>query len=343
MLDPKVGKSMKRTHVEHLQVQTLKANPDLMRLLPPEIARQHHVLPISMDGARVTLAMAHPEDEAACQVVVAAIGAPACIVQADSQEIDRILEEFWPSNPGSSRLRIMVWNPAPGEAAVIQPFASSLADGLKAELHWLDLPWDGRDTVEAVLAAVEKCQADLVITPNLEMDRSQGLFYPGRIQKLVEKLSASLLIVRSSCWPLKNLLLVVQDGSDRTDVALQWVIRLGRACQAQITVMPLLPPTPRLYGQFLQHNLPALLDANDPLGRKLRWIAHQLTQGDLQGSLKLGDGFPLEQLQGELRVSDPDLVLVAASPGGPVKGWLFGDLVNDLAAGLYRNLLIAKK
>lgn len=342
MQNPEMDNGMKRPPMEHLQVQALQANPALMRLLPPEIARQHHVLPISMDGARITLAMAHPEDEAACQVVVAAIGAPACIVQADSQEIDRILDEIWPSNPGQNSLRILAWNPTPTNGAVIQPIAASLAEGLKAELHWLDLPWDGRATVDGILAEATKFQADLVITQNLEPEGLRGWLHSKRLQKLVERLPASLLIARNSHWPLKNLLLVVQDGSERTDAALQWTIRLGRACQAHITVMPLLPPVPRLYGQFLQHNLPALLDANDPLGRKLRWIAHQLSEGDLQGSLKLGEGFPLEQLEGELQASNPGLVLVAAGPGGPVKGWMFGDLVNDLADGLNHNLLIAK-
>jgi len=329
---------MKKTPVEPLRVKTLQTNPGLMRLLPPEIARQHHALPISMDGQRITLAMAHPEDETACQVVTAAIGAPACIVQADSSEIDRILDEIWP-NPG---LQIVAWNPAPESAVAIQPFARSLAEGLHARLHWLDLPGGEGAPIQTLVAQAGVLEADLLITHNPQSEGLRRLFQPGRTQKLVEGLAASLLFVRDPRWPMTDLLLVVQDGSSRTDPALEWAIRLGKACQACITVMPLLPPVPRLYGQFLQHNLAALLDANDPLGNKLRWIAHRLAEEGLQGRIKLGEGYPQDQLQGELQASDPGLVLVAAGPGGPVRGWMFGELVNDLANGLDRTLLIAK-
>lgn len=329
---------MKNISREPLRVKTLQTNPAMMRLLPPEIARQHHALPISMDGQRITLAMAHPEDETACRVVTAAIGTPACIVQAELHEIDRMIDEIWP-NPG---LQIVAWNPAPQNAAVIQPFARSLTEGLNARLLTFDLPWNQRDSVEVLIAEVNKLQPALLITHNPQPEGLRRVFQPGSTQKLVEGLAASLLFLRDPHWPMTDLLLVVQDGSDRTDPALEWTIRLGKACQACITVLPLLPPVPRLYGRFLQHNLPALLDANDPLGNKLRWIAHQLAEEGLEGRIKLGEGYPRDQIQEALQASDPGLVLVAAGPGGPVRGWMFDDLVTDLASGLDRALLIAK-
>jgi nucleotide-binding universal stress UspA family protein len=329
---------MKKTPVEPLRVQTLQTNPALMRLLPPEIARQHHALPISMDGQRITLAMAHPEDEIACRVVTAAIGAPACIVQADSQEIDRMIDEIWP-NPS---LQIAAWDPAPERLTNIQSFARSLAKSLNAKLQALEVPPGCRDPLAALLGQAGELKPDLLITPNPQPNGLRRLFQPGRTQQLIENLAASLLFVRDPHWPVTNLLLVVQDGSARTDSALEWAICLGRASQARITVLPLLPPVPRLYGQFLQHSLPALLDADDPLGHKLRWIAHRLAEEDLDGCLKLGEGFPQEQLQGELQASDPGMVLIAAGPDSPVHGWVFGNLVNDLASGLDRNLFIAK-
>ncbi len=330
--------SMKKTPVEPLRVKALQTNPALMRLLPPEIARQHHALPISIDGRRITLAMAHPEDEVACQEVTAAIGTPACIVQADSKEIDRILDEIWP-NPG---LQIVAWGPTPESAATIQPFACSLAEGLRARLQTLDLPGGEGDEIKALLARADRLSPDLLITQNLQPEGLRRLFSPGSTQKLVEGLAASLLFLRDPHRQMTDLLLVVQDGSPRNDSALEWAIRLGQVWQARITVLPLLPPVPRLYGQFLQHSLPALLDANDPLGCKLRWIAHRLAEEGLEGRLKLGEGYPQEQLKGELQASDPSLVLVAAGPGGGLRGLISGDLVNDLATGLDRTLLIAK-
>lgn len=329
---------MKNTPLEPLRVKTLQTNPALMRLLPPEIARQHHALPISMDGQRITLAMAHPEDETACRVVTAAIGAPAYIVQADSSEIDRILDEIWP-NPG---LQIVAWSPTPESEAVIQPFARSLAEGLNARLQSLELPKGEGTVIQTLLKEDAVLAADMLVTHNPQPEGLQRFFHQGSAKKLVEGLAASLLFVREPQWPMTDLLLVVQDGSPHTDPALEWAIRLGKACQACITVLPLLPQVPRLYGQFVQHSLPALLDANDPLGQKLRWIAHRLAEEDLHGRIKLGEGYPQDQLQGELEASDPGLVLVAAGPGGPLRGWMFGDLVNDLANGLNRTLLIAK-
>src|SRR5262245_13247060 len=48
-----------------LDLQTIEPSPEVLRLIPPAIAKKHHVLPIVRNGSIMTLAVADPSHHAA--------------------------------------------------------------------------------------------------------------------------------------------------------------------------------------------------------------------------------------------------------------------------------------
>jgi hypothetical protein len=327
--------------IQLLHLDRITLDPRLMRLLPAEIAYRYQALPISTDGGRITIAMAHPEDTTACNAVTAALGKPSCLVQADQGEIKRLLGEVWPQN-SSSPLRFMVWNPATTSPGADQSFSGLLGELLHADLIQANIPWRGSRSLDAFLEEATRCQPDLVIfhipTPSL----LKRLSIDFTVNKLIEGLPSSILIVKNPRWPLKKMLLTIRDSDVDNQSTLEWVVRLARCSQAAVTIMPLVPPVPEMYGSLIRNSLPALLTANDPFGKKMRWIAHRLASQEVEGTFKLRNGYPLEQLRSEVLESDTDLVITAADPQNHIWHWILGELVNDLFVWLDRPLLITK-
>ena len=64
---------MKTLSSHTLNIAHLKPNPQVVHLLPSELAHRYHALPVAIDGERLTVAMAHPEDETACQELMATL------------------------------------------------------------------------------------------------------------------------------------------------------------------------------------------------------------------------------------------------------------------------------
>jgi len=332
---------MKEQTIEHLQVKTLQTNPSLMRLIPGDIARRYQALPISMEGNRITIAMAHPEDAVACQVVESVMGVPACIVQVDSLEIERVLDEIWPQNP-SPPLRILHWSPTPTDTDPILSYARGLADLLKANLEQADIPWQGAQSLQTLVTYTELHQPDLVILQLPEAARIQKLFNKLKLRNFFEALPASILVVKSPRWPLEKILLVLRDGSELHDSAVDWSLRLAQSSHSELTVIPLVPPVPEMYGTWIQHRLPALLAANDPLGKKFRWIAHRFASGKINATFRLRDGLPMDQLRSELLEGDPDLIILPTETQSQAQRWIEGEVIQPLLDWIDRPLLITK-
>jgi len=327
---------------QHLRLESIKTNPQLVRLLPPEVARRYHALPVATDGSRITVAMASPEDTAAAEAVSSAIGAPTCLVQADPQEIDQRLAEIWPQDP-APRLRLFVWIPAAETDPTLRPYAQAMADLLQADLKQVSFTWSGVKSLDAFVREAENFRPDLIIFQIPAPLRMKRLLVDMTVNKLLDRLAASLLVVKNPRWPLRKMLLVIRDSSGPNEAAVEWVIRLAHCSHAAVTVMPLLPPVPQMYGSYIHYSLPSLLTSNDPLGEKMRRIARHMTAEEVNASFKIRDGHPLEQLRYEVFDSDTDLVVIEAEPQHCLWQWLFGEVVNNLFAWFDRPLLITQR
>jgi nucleotide-binding universal stress UspA family protein len=322
-----------------LHLNRVEIDRNLVRSLPAEIAIHYQAIPVCSDGEQITVAMADPEDSEASKAVISAIGAPTCLVQVDSLEIQRLLAEFWPQNP-PPRLRVLYWSVTGAQEN--QPYPQQLAIHLNAEIKTISIPWDGEKSINNLVTEAKHYHPDLIMFQLPEPGIIPQLLLDFTLNKLIERLPASILLFKKPCWPLKKLLLVLRDGHDIFDSAVDWIIRLAKHSQTSVTILPLLPPVPEMYGPSIQHSLPALLSGNDPLGQKMRQVALRLSSEQIEGTFKLRNVPPLEQLRDEVSEEEIDLVAITAKPQNCFGRWLFGELINDLFSWFDRPLLITK-
>jgi nucleotide-binding universal stress UspA family protein len=318
-------------------LDNLAVNPRLARRLAPTLACRYHALPVAEANGQVTVAMANPDDALARETVTNALGAPSYVVGGDPLAIDTLLAEVWPELFRRS-LRLLVCAHACPNADEVLTFARALGGLLDAHLSYLE-PLEGSDTgCEALARATVGGAYDLAIWGEAERLLSAPAY-----GEAAERVPAARLMARQPRWPLKRLLMVVQ-GKDVDEVTVDWVVRLARPSGAAVTALAVVPPLPAMYGGCarMQQGLDALLTTDTALGRQMRRVARWLVDWEVEGTLRLRQGAPDQQIRREITTGDYDLIAVAARPRDRWRRWLLGDGVAPLLRWADRPVLIAQ-
>ncbi len=332
----------KKNRPRPLILGDLTVSPRLARCLSPTVARRYHALPVVEDSGHITVAMADPDDVTARDAVTAALGAPACVVEGDPVVIDALLAEIWPELLSCS-LRLLVCAYASPIVDEVSAFSQALGGLLQAHVSHFS-PIIGADAnCDALAQVTEQSGYNLVIWGEPGQPLVQRLLSGPAYHKATERVPASLLVTRRPRWPLRRLLLIIQ-GDETDDAALDWVLRLARPSGAEVTLLAVVPPVPAMYNQYarMQQGLDVLLETNTALGRQMRQMARCLVEWEVESTLRLRQGPPDQQIQIEIAQGDYDLVSVAASPSGRWRHWVLGDTVASLLRWGDRPVLIAK-
>jgi nucleotide-binding universal stress UspA family protein len=325
----------------YLALDDLAANPRLARLLPADLARRFHALPLAEDKGRVTVVMADPEDAVARAAIAAALGTESCLVQGDAGTIDALLAQVW-GNEATRPLKLMVCSHPEPVSARVWEYAQGIASLLGAELGCMDAISGMNDWVQ-----VGDCgQSDLAILGQpdhalvrrlLSGNASESTSYPRR-----GTIPFAVVTARQPRWPLKKILLVLC-GEDREDAATEWVLRLARHSNSAVTVLAVVPPVPAMHSRPpLAYGLPELLTAGSPLGRQMRRVARNLVDWEIEGTLRLRQGSPDGQICQEVVSGNYDLIAVTDKPCRWWLRWLEGDLIGHLLHWIDRPVLVAK-
>jgi nucleotide-binding universal stress UspA family protein len=326
------------THTtRYLALDRLVANPRLARRLPPELAWRFHALPVAEHEGRITVAMANPDDPEAREAVATSLGPASCMVQADPFAIDALLAEVWGRWTSRSLGVSVCAFPAPVADEVLA-YAQALSDLLGVRLT----PLSTVGEMQALDTRTGGDAHDLLIFedpahPVLERLLAQ----PSGARKA--DLPEAVLIARQPRWPLKRILLVLW-GAETDNAAVDWVLRLARASASVVTVLAVVPPVPAMYERraSMDQSLPVLLSAQTPLGRQMRQAARQLVEWEIEGTLRLRQGPPDQQIRRELAEKDYSLIGLAAQPGRRWQRWLEGDLVRALLQWADQPVLVAR-
>ncbi len=331
-----------KTFTSHvLSVSHLQPNPRVAALLPSELACRYHALPIAVDGERVTVAMAHPEDAEARQAVISAFGDSICLVKADKQEIERLIAELWPKN-SVEKLKILTWFPIEQTLDNDHAYAQSVCTLLDGELLLCEGIRKETQFWERVAAIQAEGLVDLLIFRSPDLPWFRRLCLEPAEQTYVNKFPTSLLVVREPRWPIRKILLVLQDPQN-DDPALTWGIRFAKQSQAAVTILPLLPSPPGMFANMqTRHSIAELLARDYPLGAQLRRSAQQLVEWNIEGKLKLRNEPPDQQVRCEVTEGNYDLIIVGAQTQNTISRWILGQLANPLLFWADRPLLIAK-
>ena len=86
---------MKNNFLSFEEVDGLRVNPRIARLLPRDIAYRYHALPVAGSGDRISVLMSDPEDTEARRAICRFLGPSTCVLHTPADTIDRLLTENW--------------------------------------------------------------------------------------------------------------------------------------------------------------------------------------------------------------------------------------------------------
>jgi len=295
----------------YLSLDELRADPNLARLLPPEVAYRCHALPVAEQGGRITVVMANPEDSESVSAIASILGGEPCVVQGNALTIDALLARVW-DQASHTDLQLLVCTAGGPAADKLGAYARSLGELLNAEVKDAGC----EDGLEAWPRQHGKPAGDLLLVGEADSALIGPWLAAGARQR---EAPSALLVAPKPHWPLARILLIVC-GAETDTAAVDWVLRLARPGDCAVSVLAVVPPLAALHeqrrGAIPGHardpqGLPALLSTGTPLGHELQQVARRLEEQGIRGSLRLRQG-PLEwQIRRELADEDHDLVVMA--------------------------------
>jgi nucleotide-binding universal stress UspA family protein len=331
----------------YLTLDYLDADPRLARCLPLDLAWRYHALPLADENGHITVAMAHPEDAEAREAVVAALGPSSCVVKGSALAIDAWLTDIW-RDETRTHLQARVCD-------IPDPFPEKLWDYVRA-LGGLLGARLGRvrteSEVDALLNGPEHTWCDLVIMAGPARGKRcdplirRWLSRPAAagVQALEQRSNPSaLLVIRQPRWPLERLLLVICSGN-ADDAAVDWTLRLARPGAAAVTALAVVPPVPAMYHGLphMEQGVAALLAADTILGRQMHHVARRLAQCKVEGTLRLRQGAPSQQICREVAEGGHDLIIMATRTCPWWLRQLKGDPICSLLSRVDRPVLLAE-
>ena len=282
-----------------------------------------------------------PDGPAAWETIVSTLEAPPKLA-VDNRAVDLLLRQVWPQTPRRS-LRLLFCVHASPDSEKVSAFAHALGRLLHAYVSAY-LPVVGSDpSCEGLTRVAERNLYDLVILGERQQSFRQRLLSGSDYRKAAQHIHASLLVARRPRWPLKHLLVVVQ-GKETDQLALDWAARLARPSGATVTVLAVVPPVPAMYDGCvrMQQELDTLLTDDSALGRQLRQVTRWQAKWKLKGTLTVRQGIPDDRIRDQVALVDPDLIVLAARTRKKWPRWFSRDLAISLLHWADRPVLIAK-
>jgi nucleotide-binding universal stress UspA family protein len=325
-----------------LKLDSLAVDPRLARRLPADLARRCHALLLAEDKGRVTVVMADPDDTAARQAVLTALGTEAYVVQGDPVAIDAQLATIWRAEPRQALDLLVCSFPAPVTDEV-WAYAEALGDLLGAHVRRLRTA----EATDALLADDAEAGRDRIILGVPGHPLICRLLSRGAKEEIPSSqlgaMPLAMLATQRPRWPLRAILLILW-GNEADDAAMDWVVRLAASSGSAVTILAVVPPVPAMYGQRagMAQGLGALLASATPLGRQMRQAAQRLVDSEIEGTLRMRQGPPDWQICREIVQGDYDLIAAAAKPCRWWMRCLEGDPIDSLLHKADRPVLIAR-
>jgi hypothetical protein len=218
----------------------------------------------------------------------------------------------------------------------IDDFAHEIALLLGIQVRRYSYQTGGRDQNLAIELMSEFKETDMIILSVQDYRRLKEW-------NLLTKLPISHMVVKNPYWPVKNLLLVLQD-EEADDYAIEWSFLVAKRSGATITVLPILSPVPLMYAGMnpMSHNLSLLMASNSPLGCKMRKIVQRFADLRIAGSICFRYEAPNWQIQSEAAAGNYDLIVIACESGSRFRKVIEGDIVCSVLDWAELPILIAK-
>jgi nucleotide-binding universal stress UspA family protein len=158
-----------------------------------------------------------------------------------------------------------------------------------------------------------------------------------------DKAPFAILVAEGPRWPLARILLVIC-GECVDNAAVDWALRLAGPSGAVVTVLAVVPPVPGMYHGLarMEQGVAALLTNDTALGRNMHQVAMRLEECKIEGTLRLRQGAPDQQICREVVEGDHGLIVMATRP---CRWWLrqlTADPVCSLLSRVDRPVLLTE-
>jgi hypothetical protein len=276
-----------------IDLAQLEPNLALVNRLPAGLLHYYQVLPLAVDGERISVAMVYPGNQTAIAVLRELLGAEIVPVQTSVEAMQANLAAILPSPEQTTRL--LLWNAQPVRSPQVSQMAAALAQAGGMSITELATP---AISVSEVLVAAGEGGFGLAV-----------LALPAHAPfiDLVQRANAPLLAVQPTARPLQRMLVVLRGFA--ADLKLvQWAAALAGSTEAQITLLPLAT------ADVL--SLRPLLDEATTEGRHLRRCIQLLGAGQSAARLCVRTGPAAQQIAAELAAHTYDLVALPAEGQG---------------------------
>lgn len=262
--------------------------------------------------------------------------APPALSTNGGRKIDTTADYF----PGMVKetQRILVYLPETGANAALRAYGEYLSNLLQGQTTYL-LESSGEDFSNLTRAARG---FDLVLFGEPEQSTLERALFGSIGRRVASKAPTTILVAQQPRWPIQKILLVMRVEASE-ELAVDWAGRLAHLSDAHLTILPLVPFQPLIYGSAsqLQVGIESLLTPSTPSGEQLRTFLNRLEQWQTNGTLRVRQGDPLWQICWEVDEGKYDLVIIGAEQHSRWRRWLFGELAGPLVSRIKRPLLIA--
>jgi nucleotide-binding universal stress UspA family protein len=315
-------------------------SPSIIRRVPQSLTLQHHAHPKNKASREISSFMAEAKDPKDHIGMTEIWDSRSIGTESESKEIESPHKGVsW--NVGNPGHRFLICETSEG-FETFQSYAHNIADIFHAKIQRVDLLENQDLCLRHIRKKASEGYGLIILGPEMKSYR-QHLLAPLFHAKLAMELSISLLVVPKKRWPISRILVLVQ-GEAHDDAAVEWGIHFSKACNAEITLLAVVPQVPVMYQGFGRFNigLPELLSTKTKLGMHLRCAAKRLVDEGLGGTVQLHQGLPELQIRIELLNKDHDIVVVGAEDQDWFRRIVFRGDSCRLLQWLDRPLLIAK-
>jgi hypothetical protein len=276
-----------------LDLDQIVVDETLARRLPPGLAAYYLALPIGSEDGRVSMAMVHPENDAALVLLGALLAAPIVPVRATEAAIRQALARLT-STASTGQPRVLVWAAQPEQLHAAREIATLFARASNAAVTTLATA--ALNLREVTTIAREGAYDLAIIATPAEASPLQ----------LWAEVETPLILLGAQPVALRRILVVLR-GYSADCHALEWLAPLLQP-ETAVTLLPLSPPA--------TEGTQAGLSLRGPQHVHLEECLQHEALRDVSVSVSFRQGPATEQVVAEARRGAYDLVVIAAEGYG---------------------------
>ena len=318
-------------------IDEVPSSPDIARGIPFDLVIDDSSLPDADDIGRI---MPESNDLKTHEDLSTGFRIAPHLVEPDSRNIVVLTEGTWLSE-AEAEYRFLLYA-SPNLSKQIHDYVQTFSELMQAHVDSFD-PVKESCSIRRFVEKENGQPYDLLIVGLGKHSFPKSLWSSPLNRRLLPWLPSSLLIVREPKWPLKQILLILQNN-EWDGKAVDWLVQLLKRSEAVATVLTIVPSTPTMYqdvGKFAV-GLPEILANDCALGKRIREVSERLVVEGIEATFQLRHGLPEIQIQQELAEGSYDLCITGAGPRNSFKRYFLGEMVAPILNWTRNPVLVAQ-